>query len=67
MIQALGLVVLGGVMTVPLGCSSACSELQDICDDCRDPNHRANCERSVDEDPEDVCELNVDAYRNVCR
>lgn len=49
------------------GCGDACTELQEICDDCRDPNQKASCERSVDEDPDDVCEQNVDAYRNICR
>lgn len=48
-------------------CADPCTDLQEVCDDCRDPNQKARCELSVDEDPDDVCELNVDAYRNVCR
>ena len=48
-------------------CADPCTELQEICDSCRDPNQKASCERSVDEDPADVCEQNVDAFRNICR
>jgi hypothetical protein len=57
----------GLLLLLAAGCDDACIELQDICNGCRDPNQKASCERSVDEDPEDVCELNVDAYRNICR
>ncbi|MEM9694547.1 MAG: hypothetical protein AAGA56_18505 [Myxococcota bacterium] len=49
-----------------LGCSGPCEELLDVCGLCRDPNQRARCVRSVEEDPDEVCEQNIDAYRGIC-
>jgi len=49
------------------GCADPCDELQDLCEQCLDPNQRASCERSVDEDPAEICEQNIDSFRNVCQ
>ncbi len=48
------------------GCGDACSELQDMCDLCQDPNHKARCEASVDDDVQDVCEQHVESYEAIC-
>jgi hypothetical protein len=48
------------------GCGDPCEDLQLICDRCQDPNHKAACEKSVDEDPDDVCEQNIDSYDAIC-
>jgi len=58
---ALGLLSLGGG-----GCGDPCGDLQDICDQCVDPNQKAACEASVDEGAVDVCQQNIDSYGNVC-
>ncbi|MCA9625465.1 MAG: hypothetical protein KC731_40870 [Myxococcales bacterium] len=49
------------------GCANPCADLQDICDDCLDPNRRAACEQSVDEDTDEICEQNLENYDNACR
>ena len=49
------------------GCADACADLQVICNDCSDPNHRAACEASVDDGAQDICEQNIDSYGNVCQ
>jgi hypothetical protein len=47
-------------------CAAPCTDLQAICDQCQDPNHKAACERSVDEDSDDVCEQNIESYDSIC-
>lgn len=49
-----------------VGCGDPCQDLQDICDQCLDPNQKAACEQSVDEGADDLCEQNIDSYSNVC-
>ena len=57
----------GGLLLAGLAaCGDPCAELQDICEVCNDPNQRAACERSVDEDPAEVCEQNLDSYQRIC-
>jgi hypothetical protein len=48
------------------GCGDPCADLQAICDQCQDPNRKAACERSVDEDSDDVCEQNIESYGSIC-
>lgn len=60
------LLLLLGCLTVP-GCGSACLDLQDICDLCQDPNHKARCEQAVDEGVQDICEQDIDSYEAICR
>ncbi|MEM1032527.1 MAG: hypothetical protein AAF928_10140 [Myxococcota bacterium] len=52
---------------IVVGCADPCEDLQELCDSCADPNQRASCERSVDEDPSEVCEQNIDSFRRVCQ
>lgn len=47
-------------------CGDPCEDLQFICDRCQDPNKKADCERSVDEDSDDLCEQNIDSYGSIC-
>lgn len=47
-------------------CGDPCEDLQVICDRCQDPNKKADCERSVDEDSDDLCEQNIDSYDSIC-
>ncbi len=49
-----------------VGCSAPCIELQAICDQCQDPNHKAACEQSVDDDPDDICAQNIESYDSIC-
>lgn len=53
--------------TALVGCADPCAELQDLCDLCLNPDQRASCERSVDEDTDEVCEQNIDSYRTACQ
>jgi hypothetical protein len=62
-----GLIVLALSTVGLVGCADPCDELQDLCDQCLDPNQRASCERSVDEDPAEICEQNIDSFRNACQ
>ena len=48
-------------------CVSPCVDLQSICNACTDPNHKAACETSVDNDADDICEQNIDSYGNICK
>ena len=49
------------------GCATACDDLQEICDQCRDPNHKQSCENAVDKDDQEECSLNVDSFEDICR
>jgi hypothetical protein len=57
------LLLLGGVS----GCGDACRDLQDICDLCQDPNHKARCERAVDDGVQEICEQDIESYEAICR
>ena len=49
------------------GCADPCEDLQPVCDVCIDPNHKAACERSVDQGVADVCQIDLDYFDSVCR
>jgi hypothetical protein len=53
-------------LSVFCGCGDACEDLQPYCNRCRDPNQKASCERAVDEGVQDVCELNIDYFSDIC-
>jgi hypothetical protein len=61
-------VIAAGLLVVsPLAaCGSTCSDLQLVCEECRDPNRRGSCEALVDQDVDDACEADLEAYRDIC-
>ncbi len=64
--HALTGVLLALLAMVASGCANPCGDLQAVCDSCRDPNQKAACERSVDEDSDEVCEQNIESYTTIC-
>ncbi|MBW2523434.1 MAG: hypothetical protein JRI23_04640 [Deltaproteobacteria bacterium] len=48
------------------GCGDRCADLQDVCDLCEDPYHKATCESSVDADDGERCDRDVSNYCSVC-
>ena len=54
------------VATSSVGCGNPCGDLQVVCDSCQDPNHKAACEQSVDNDSDDICEQNIESYDSIC-
>jgi hypothetical protein len=63
LLPALTLVLIG----TSGGCASTCRDLQEICDQCIDPNQRASCEASVDADDQERCELDIDSFEDICK
>ncbi len=66
--MALGL-TLGALVSSSVwsGCADSCTELQRLCDLCRDPNQRSACEDVVDSEATDTCQRGVADYTNVCK
>lgn len=48
-------------------CGNPCEDLQLVCDKCKDANHKASCEASVDRDNQPLCQQDIENFNAICK